>query len=160
MRARCAGQHPGVHLTLSLTLPRDEMTVPVARHVVRSSMREVGVHANCVSDIEIALTEACTNVLKHSGPGDKYDVSLSLDPTVATLRVIDTGRGFDFGSLDGLDADHDDEQGRGVSLIQALVDQVKFTSIPEEGTIVHLEKELEFDESSPFSELLRRAGGG
>jgi serine/threonine-protein kinase RsbW len=122
-------------------------------------MREVGVDANCVSDIEIALTEACTNVLKHSGPGDKYDVSLSLDPSVATLRVVDSGRGFDFDSLDGFDADHDDEQGRGVSLIQALVDQVRFTSIPEEGTIVHLEKELEFDEESPFAELMRRAGG-
>jgi serine/threonine-protein kinase RsbW len=148
-----------VHLTLSLTLPRDEMTVPVARHVVRSSMREVGVHPNCVSDIEIALTEACTNVLQHSGPGDKYDISLSLDPSVATLRVVDSGRGFDFDSLDGFDAGHDDEQGRGVSLIQALVDQVRFTSIPEEGTIVHLEKELEFDEESPFAELMRRAGG-
>jgi serine/threonine-protein kinase RsbW len=159
MGSRSAGEHPGVHLTLSLTLPRDEMTVPVARHVVRSSMREVGVDANCVSDIEIALTEACTNVLKHSGPGDKYDVSLILDPSVATLRVIDAGRGFDFDSLEGFDADHDDEQGRGVALIQALVDQVKFTSIPEEGTIVHLEKELEFDEASPFTELLRRAGG-
>jgi serine/threonine-protein kinase RsbW len=132
------------------------MTVPVARHVVRSSMREVGIDHECVGDIEVALTEACTNVLKHSGPGDQYEVSLSLDRTVATLRVVDTGHGFDFGSLDGFDAGVDDEQGRGVSLMHALVDQVRFTSVPEKGTIVHLEKELEFDASSPFGKLVNR----
>jgi serine/threonine-protein kinase RsbW len=145
-----------VHLTLSLTLPRDEMTVPVARHVIRSSMTEIGVDRDCVGDIEIALTEACTNVLKHSGPGDQYDVSLMLDPSLATLRVIDTGRGFDFGSLESGAAEATAEQGRGVDLMRALVDQVKFTSIPEAGTIVHLEKEIRFDPDGPYAQLQAR----
>lgn len=147
-----------MHLTLSLTLPRDEMTVPVARHVIRSSMTEIGVDRDCVGDLELALTEACTNVLKHSGPGDRYDVSLSVDPDLATLRVIDTGRGFDFGTFGRDGAAATAEEGRGVQLMHALVDQLKFTSVPEEGTIVHLEKEIDFDPGGPYAELQRRRG--
>ena len=145
-----------MHLTLSLTLPRDELTVPVARPVIRSSMREIGVEDDCVGDIELALTEACTNVLKHSGPGDQYDVSLSVDPKIATLRVIDSGRGFDFGTLEGGDAETTAEQGRGVQLMHALVDQLRFTSVPEEGTIVHLEKQISFDPSGAYAQLEQR----
>ena len=62
-----------MELSLVLCLPRDEKTVQVARHIVRHAMREVGVAAECVSDVEVALSEACTNVLVHSGPGDEYD---------------------------------------------------------------------------------------
>jgi serine/threonine-protein kinase RsbW len=79
--------------------------------------------------------------------------TLSSSSQSATLRVIDTGHGFDFGSLSTLGASATDEEGRGVSLMQALVDQVRFTSVPEKGTIVHLEKELEFDAASPFARL-------
>lgn len=155
MRAGRAGEHPDVYLTLSLILPRDEVTVPVARHVVRSSMREVGVARDTISDLEIALTEACTNVLKHSGPGDKYEVSLSVEPGSAVLRVIDRGDGFDVETLGGLDAAATDEDGRGLSLMQALVDTVKFTSVPEDGTVVRMEKELTFDADAPAARLLQ-----
>lgn len=141
---------------LSLTLPRDEVTVPVARHVVRSSMREIGVDRDTVSDLEIALAEACTNVLDHSGPGDEYVVSLSVEPTTAVLRVVDRGRGFDFGAMSGLDPSATADRGRGVALMRALVDRVKFTSVPEDGTVVHLEKGLALDVDTPASHLLER----
>lgn len=131
------------------------MTVSVARHVVRSSMHEVGVARDTISDIEIALTEACTNVLKHSGPGDRYEVSLSVEPATAVLRVVDRGHGFDVERLAGLDAAATDEDGRGLSLMQALVDTVKFTSVPEDGTVVRMEKELTFDSDAPAARLLQ-----
>jgi serine/threonine-protein kinase RsbW len=56
-----------MELSLALTLPRDEQTVPVARHIVRNAMDQVGVEETCVYDVELALSEACTNVLLHSG---------------------------------------------------------------------------------------------
>lgn len=156
MGPRLAGEHPGVHLTLSLTLPRDEMTVPVARHVVRSSMREVGVDANCVSDIEIALTEACTNVLDHAAAGDEYEVAVGLDDATCVIEVIDTGRGFDADRLGHAEADPSAEEGRGIQLIRALVDRVHFRSRAEAGTVVRLEKELEFAEGAPLRQLADR----
>ena len=129
-----------MELSLALTLPRDEQTVPVARHIVRNAMEQVGVEETCVDDIELALSEACTNVLVHSGPGDRYVVRLDLEDRLGLIRVIDVGRGFDSARLQAQDALPEDERGRGLGLGQALVDRVDFTSRPEVGTIVTLEK--------------------
>ena len=143
-----------MQLTLTLCLPRDELTVPVARHIVHSSLREAGVEEECVDDIEIALSEACTNVLKHSGPGDEFEVAVDLNVKSATIRVVDTGHGFDWESLEeDTSSDLSAERGRGIELMQALVDTVKFTSRPQAGTIVHLEKALEFDPDSLIGKL-------
>jgi serine/threonine-protein kinase RsbW len=133
-----------MELSLALTLPRDEQTVPVARHIVRNAMEQVGVEEACVYDIELALSEACTNVLVHSGPGDQYLVRLVLEDRLGLIRVIDVGRGFDSARLQTGHALPEDERGRGLGLMQALVDRVDFTSRPEAGTIVTLEKVLAY----------------
>jgi serine/threonine-protein kinase RsbW len=133
-----------MELSLALTLPRDEQTVPVARHIVRNAMEQVGVEESCVYDVELALSEACTNVLLHSGPGDQYVVRLDLEDRLGVIRVIDVGHGFDSAKLQASDALPEDERGRGLGLMQALVDRFDFTSRPEAGTIVTLEKDLTF----------------
>ncbi len=133
-----------MELSLALTLPRDEQTVPVARHIVRNALEQVGVEESCVYDVELALSEACTNVLLHSGPGDQYVVRLNLEDRLGVIRVIDVGHGFDSARLQASDALPEDERGRGLGLMQALVDKVDFTSRPEAGTIVTLEKALDY----------------
>jgi serine/threonine-protein kinase RsbW len=142
-----------VQLTITLCLPRDELTVPVARHIVRGSLAQVGVVDGAVDDIELALSEACTNVLKHSGPGDAYDVSVSLENERASIRVVDTGHGFDWQSLGDEVAPPSAERGRGIELMRALVDRVKFESVPETGTVCHLEKTLELEPDSVLKTL-------
>ena len=133
-----------MELSLALTLPRDEQTVPVARHIVRNAMEQVGVEETCVYDVELALSEACTNVLDHSGPGDQYIVRLDLEDRLGVIRVIDVGHGFDSARLQASDALPEDERGRGLGLMHALVDKVQFTSRREAGTIVTLEKVLDY----------------
>jgi serine/threonine-protein kinase RsbW len=147
-----------VELALSLALPRDEMTVPVARQIASGAMDRLGVDRDCVSDIEVALSEACTNVIQHSGPGDDYEVSVTLNETHCIIRVIDRGHGFDSATL-STGSDLAAERGRGVQLMQALVDRVQFESKPEEGTIVHLEKVLAFEDGSVIRRLEGRSGG-
>jgi serine/threonine-protein kinase RsbW len=147
-----------VQLALSLALPRDELTVPVARHIAGGALEQLGVEADCVGDIQVALTEACTNVIQHSGPGDEYEIRVSLDEEYCVIRVVDTGHGFDSTSL----ADTSDlsaERGRGVELMRALVDNVRFESKPEAGTIVHLEKALAFQDGSVVRRLVDRRQG-
>ena len=133
-----------MELSLALTLPRDEQTVPVARHIVRNAMEQVGVEETCVDDIELALSEACTNVLLHSGPGDQYVVRLDLEDRIGVIRVIDVGHGFDSARLRAGAPLPEAERGRGVGLMQALVDRVQFSTRPEAGTIVTLEKALTY----------------
>jgi serine/threonine-protein kinase RsbW len=133
-----------MELSLALTLPRDEQTVPVARHLVRNAMEQVGVEETCGYDFELALSEACTNVLVHSGPGDQYVVRLDLEDRLGVIRVIDVGHGFDSAGLQAEGSLPEAERGRGLGLMQALVDRVDFTSRSEAGTIVTLEKVLSY----------------
>ena len=135
-----------MELSLALTLPRDEQTVPVALHIVRNAMEQVGVEETCIYDVELALSEACTNVLLHSGPGDQFVVRLDLEDRRGLIRVIDVGHGFDSSMPPAEAPTPEAEQGRGLGLMQALVDRVDFTSRREAGTIVTLEKVLTYSD--------------
>lgn len=145
-----------MEIKFTLHLPRDALSVPVVRRVLNSSMRTLGVTDQCLTDIEIALAEACTNVLDHAAQGDEYEIVAGLDDAMCVIDVVDTGRGFDADHLGHADADPSAEEGRGIQLIRALVDRVQFRSRPEAGMIVHLEKELEFTHDSPLQRLADR----
>lgn len=134
-----------VGLNLELVLPRDSATVPLVRHILKYTLVEFGVAAACVSDVELAVTEACANVVEHAiGEDDEYEIRTSVDGEVLEIRVIDTGHGFDALATGDRPAD-DSEGGRGLLLMRALMDRIHFESKPEQGTVVHLVKKLDFE---------------
>ena len=145
-----------MEIKFTLQLPRDALSVPVVRKVLQSSMRTLGVAEECLMDIELALTEACTNVLDHAAAGDEYQVVAGLDDNACVIEVVDAGRGFDADHLGHAEADPSAEEGRGIQLIRTLVDRVHFKSRPERGMVVHLEKQLEFADGSPLQRLADR----
>ncbi|MEO5873698.1 MAG: ATP-binding protein, partial [Streptosporangiaceae bacterium] len=53
-------------MKFSLALPREAMSVPVIRRVLGDALRGLGVSEDCISDILVAASEACTNVVRHS----------------------------------------------------------------------------------------------
>lgn len=142
-----------------INLPRDASSIRFARKIVGSTMSQLGIDPDCVYDVEVAVTEACTNVLKHAqGARDDYEVELTVDPKRASIRIKDTGLGFDTSSLadfhkaaPDLHLDLTEEGGRGIMLMRALVDELEFTSRPEAGTIVHLTKTIVLSDDSPLS---------
>ena len=91
--------------TVSLTRTRltrtIELSIPVVRHLCVNALGELGVTDECCSDISVALTEACTNVLVHSGPGDEYEVRVAIDGAACVIRIVDAGHGFDSENLAG-----------------------------------------------------------
>lgn len=130
-------------ITFFLSLPRYEASVPVVRRLCKRALDDLGVDDTCVSDIELAVTEACTNVLKHAQcTPDIYEVAVEINDTDCAIRVIDCGVGFDASAKGREEALGGAEGGRGIHLIRALVDNVEFISRPEEGTVVYLEKRL------------------
>lgn len=147
-----------MEISLSLSLPRDEASVPFVRHVCGDALKQLGVDSDCVGDVEIAITEACTNVVKHSADArEEYNVKVLIDETSCHITVTDSGAGFDHEARSSAVADMSDESGRGIGLMHALVDKVKFISKPEDGTIVHLVKNLELGEDSLTHRLERAA---
>ncbi len=148
-----------MRLILSVFLPRDRVSIPVSRHIVRDALKEIGVADDCAHDVAVAQSEACTNVVDHSGPGDEYEVSVEINGDRCTIRVVDTGRGFDQSVVeDGASAES--ERGRGIQLMRALVDRVHFQSDAGTGTAVHLEKTLQFRDDALFSAALKSRSSG
>ncbi len=131
-----------MRVNLIVCLPRDDATVPVLRHIAACSLKELGVVPDVIGDVTLALTEACANVVRHSGVDDEYEVRVSIEDAWCEISVVDTGHGFDATTLGVAMAGVSDEQGRGMALMKALVDDVRFESRPEAGTVVHLVKQL------------------
>jgi len=137
-----------------LCLPRDSSTLSVVRHITASALDELGVVAEEVGDVILALTEAAANVVKHSGADDQYEVHLVIENNTCEIRVVDSGRGFDSDTLGVNMAGPSEERGRGMALMAALVDSVRFESRPEAGTIVHLVKDLALRPDGPLRRLV------
>ncbi len=142
-----------MEIKLTLALPRDALSVPVVRRILRSAMEVLGVDVEVTSDVEVALTEAATNVLKHAGEGDSYEVSAGIDGRMVVIEIVDRGVGFDASDLGRTAAASGAEEGRGIQLMRQLVDQVTFERHDTHGTVVHLEKRLEWDENSVIRKL-------
>lgn len=142
-----------MQIKLTLALPRDELSVPVVRRVLKQALGTLGVQEECVGDIELALTEACSNVLNHAVDAEEYEVSAGIDGDVCVIEVVDRGAGFDSTDLGHADAEHSAEGGRGIQLMRALVDRVHFASSTPAGTVVRLEKTLEWHEDSVIKAL-------
>jgi serine/threonine-protein kinase RsbW len=148
----------------ALNLPSDASSIPFTRNLVGSTMSQLGIDPDCVYDVELAVTEACTNVLRHApGVHSEYEVELTIDLRQASIKIKDTGRGFNHASSangrdhQDLNIDLIEETGRGIILMRALVDELEFTSQPDDGdgTIVHLTKAIVLSDDSPLSRLER-----
>lgn len=139
-----------MEINLSLVLPREATTIPMTRHLCRYALKEIGVADGCTSDVELAVTEACANVVKHAGADDEFRIEVVIDEGACEIRVIDSGHGLDSDQLTSPRAAATAESGRGIELMRALVDAIHFESAPSQGTIVRLRKRLEFESPPPF----------
>jgi serine/threonine-protein kinase RsbW len=92
------------------------------------------------TDLEIALTEACANVVKHAAGAEKFEVRLDVADDHCAIDVLDNGAGFDLAAMDPANPAADSERGRGLYLIRALSDNVRMQSTPKRGSLIHFEK--------------------
>ena len=142
-----------MEISLTLSLPRDELSVPVVRQITSQAMRVLGVTDECVQDLQVAITEACANVLKHAEADQEYEVLVRIDDQRFAVDIIDRGAGFEHGSHGHTFAEPDAEQGRGIALMRQLVDRVEFDVKPDSGNVVSLEKTLTYADGSPLQRL-------
>lgn len=137
-----------MELSLALCLPRDAATVPVTRKILRCALQALAVTAPVRDDIELALTEACDNVIMHAQHGEEYAVRIGVNGAVC---AIDTGRGWDAATIATIGLpDGTAEHGRGLHLIHTLTENVQLANHPKQGAMVHFEKHLEWLPNAPL----------
>ncbi|OUC92567.1 ATP-binding protein [Streptosporangium minutum] len=135
-------------IEFSLALPREAIGIPMVRRALGDSLRSLGVTENCVSDILLAVTEACANAVRHGGPANRYEVEAAIGHGRCDVRIIDRGHGLLCVPEHYPPADT--ENGRGILIMQAVVDEISFDITPGRGTTVHLRKHLDWDEDAAF----------
>jgi len=80
---------------------------------------------------ETALIELISNVVRHADSGTGVTCVLTIDvlPASVEARVTDTGEGGDIELTRVMMPDDDAESGRGLALINSLVDEVQYERI-------------------------------
>jgi serine/threonine-protein kinase RsbW len=117
------GSAPGV---VSLTIPAKAEYIALGRLALVGILRPLAIEPEVVADIKLALTEACTNSIRHAyadGRAGEVEIRYSLGEGLLEVEVSDDGEGFD---LDFLDAATDelDEGGLGIAIIRAVTDKL------------------------------------
>jgi serine/threonine-protein kinase RsbW len=140
-----------VQVTVNLSLPRDTASVSISRRIVRSALNALGVVEDIRHDLELALTEACANVVQHAAHTDEYAVTIGIEDATCVIDVIDSGHGYDEEALQATMPHPNAEEGRGLHLIRMLAENVRLAHLPKRGTIMHFEKKLAWEPRSPLS---------
>jgi len=97
-----------------------------------------------VYNLELVVSEACTNVIRHAYPEQEpgpLDLSISATDTEIHITIMDNGKGFDPYTVPEPDFDSLPEGGMGIFIIRSNVDSFDYRH--EEGTnILELAKKL------------------
>ncbi len=129
-------------IAFSVCLPVDASSVPFAGGLCRQALQHLGVDRAVIDDVALALTEACANVIQHAALDDHYEVDIDIDNDLCRISIVDNGDGFDLDSPPSEVSGSILEDGRGLVLMQALVDALHFGRDPDGRHRVILNKRL------------------
>jgi len=94
--------------------------------------------------LNLVLTEAMVNAIKHSGPKEPEKlvrIVITLNADNLTIRVYDDGQGFDINTIPPPNFDELEDRGRGIFLIRSLMDSVHYHKECQEN-ILEMRKKL------------------
>jgi len=94
--------------------------------------------------LNLVLTEAMVNAIKHAGPKEpekQVRIVISLHADDLTIRVYDDGQGFDTNAIPPPNFEELEDRGRGIFLIRSLMDSVSYHKNCQEN-ILEMRKKL------------------
>jgi anti-sigma regulatory factor (Ser/Thr protein kinase) len=115
---------------IRLTLPARPENVAVIRHVLGAFAEALNLPLHVVEDMRLAVTEACTNVVRHAYDGTEpgeLEIVIRPDGDLLDVIVSDQGRGI------GPSPDTTGP-GLGLPLIAALVESLEIQHAPRAGS--------------------------
>ena len=116
-----------------LRIPSQTDNLEIIREFVTQIARKVGFREDETSKIELAVDEACTNVIEHAYSKDErklIDIAIQIDPQKFTVIITDQGKGFNAKRLKKIDMKKYLEEmrvgGLGIHLMHTLMDEIDF----------------------------------
>ena len=128
---------PNLKKKYQLRIPSHAGNLEIVREFVSRIARKVGFNEDDVNKIELAVDEACTNVIKHAYSSDSkkpIEIALKVDLEKLTVEITDRGKGFNPKKLQRPDMKEYIAQmrvgGLGVYLMKTLMDEVVYNIQP------------------------------
>ena len=105
----------------------------------------MGFDVDAIEDLKVAVSEACTNAMKHGceQTEDQYVVNYTVKENQLIIDVSDKGEGFDYDAMETPDLTRPKENGLGLYIIKTLMDEVEIKSEANRGTVLRMIKKLE-----------------
>jgi len=129
---------------VKLTIPARPEYITLGRLALTgiSRMRD-GFSAELLGDLKLALTEACTNSVRHAYAerAGTVEIVYELYPDRLEVVVVDQGEGFTRQAERNGD-DELSEGGLGIAIIEALSDELEITQLDEGGSRLRFVKKL------------------
>jgi serine/threonine-protein kinase RsbW len=128
----------------ALTIPARPEYVALCRLALTGIARTRALAPELVADLKLALTEACSNSVRHAyeeGREGVVDVRYDLGDDRISVEVTDDGSGFDPAVLKRAQEELD-EGGLGIAIIRAVTDELEIGVRPEGGSRLRFTKFL------------------
>lgn len=133
----------------NLQVPSSTENLALIREFVTSIGRQATLSDEDLINLELAVDEACANVIEHAyGHDITKDVSVraTFDDEKLLISVIDEGRGFEPGSVQQDSVEQlvhaRKSGGLGIRLIRTLMDEVSYEIVPGQKNELHMTKRI------------------
>ena len=132
---------------------RFECLTDIAAFITQAA-REAGLNDDEVFHVEMAVDEACSNVIEHAYAARTGDIDLVCScPAAGQLEVVirDSGQPFDPEEIPSrkvdtpADLDNLNEGGLGLYFMRKLMDEVRFEFVPGQGNTLTMLKRTKTD---------------
>ncbi|MGL6105695.1 anti-sigma B factor RsbW [Romboutsia sp.] len=130
--------------TIKMEIPATPDYVSIIRLTTSGIANKVGFSIEDIEDMKVAVSEACTNAIKHSND-NKVSVIYNLIENGLEIEIKDNGKGYDIASIEAPDLANPKENGLGLFIIQTLMDEVNMESRGKQGTTIKMTKYLGVD---------------
>jgi serine/threonine-protein kinase RsbW len=143
-----------VERTFQLHVPSSTENLSMIRDFVGSIGHRAGMADADVTKLELAVDEACANVIEHAYGSDatrEVTVKATLDADAVQIEIVDNGKGFDPQRVEQVNLDqlisNRKSGGLGMRLIQTLMDEVQYQIVPGQKNELRMVKRLKKKEA-------------
>lgn len=137
----------------TLKVPSSTENLALIREFVATIGNQAGLDESGVAQLELAVDEACANVIEHAYGHDitkEVVVRAIFDNEFLRIAVIDEGRGFDPNKMPQDSVEqliHERKSGGlGIRLIKTLMDEVSYEIVPGQKNELHMTKKIRKDQ--------------
>jgi serine/threonine-protein kinase RsbW len=114
--------------SVRLTIPAKAEYITLGRLALTAIARVRPLSEETLNDLKLALTEACTNSVRHAyreGRKGVVEIVYQLEPDRLVVEVADAGLGFQSEELESSGNGGLSEGGLGIAIIRAVADEVE-----------------------------------